>query len=327
MIIPEAPATQVGRMTAEPARYRRTILATCCIPWTEGDVFDEDAFRQSIARLTAGGIEDLYIFGTAGEGHAVSNRDFELITRTFIVEAQAQGVPPMVGVMNSSIATVLERIEFGAALGCSVFQISLPNWGSMTERDVRGFFDTVCGRYPTLQFIHYNLARAGRILRAADYVRIAADHPNLVGTKYGGGDPELIAGLLLQAPMLRHFLTELGFYMGCSIGDCGLLASVSSSNVRLARQYYEVGVTGNLTRLAALHRELAWMMTELRRSVGPDIRIDGTYDKIVAKIAEPDFPLRLLPPWESPSEESYRRYHDFLVGNLPTWVGEASTPS
>ncbi|HEY6570655.1 MAG TPA: hypothetical protein VIZ22_10210, partial [Candidatus Limnocylindrales bacterium] len=255
--------------------------------------------------------------------HAVATSDFERITRTFLSEAHAQGVSPMVGVVNVSIATVVERIEFAAGLGCSTFQISLPGWGTMTDRDVRAFFDTVCGRFPTHQFLHNNQARAGRILRAGDYAPIAGDHPNLVATKYGGGDPDLIAGLLLGVPVLRHFLTEPGFYTACAIGEPGLLASVATSNAARTRQYYDAAVTGDLVRLASLHRELAAMLVELRACVGTEPRIDGTYDKIVAKVAEPDFPLRLLPPWESPTETSYRRYRDFLVANYPAWVGES----
>lgn len=326
MIVGNSREPLVDQQGREPTRYRRTILATCCVPWVQGDVFDEGAFRQSVRRFIADGIEDLYIFGTAGEGHSVSTRDFETITRAFIDEALNQGGSPMVGVIAPSLSTILERIEFAADLGCTVFQISLPNWGAMTDREVMAFFDAVCGRYPSLKFIHYNVARSGRLLRAMQYVQIASAHANLVGTKYGGGDPELIAGLLLQAPMLRHFLTELGFFTGCSIGECGLLASLSSSNHPRAREYYEAGVARDFPRLSTLHRELAWMMTELRASVGNELRIDGTYDKIVAKIADREFPLRLLPPWESPSEDSYERYRDFLIKDQPSWLRGGTDP-
>jgi dihydrodipicolinate synthase/N-acetylneuraminate lyase len=305
---------------SESSRYPRTILATCCIPWIDDHSFDEQIFRESIRRLVTGGIPDLYIFGTAGEGHAVSDRLFKSVTRAFISETQDHGVAPMVGVISSSLATIIERIEFAAELGCDVFQISLPNWGWLPDREVVAFFDAVCGQFPNLQFIHYNVGRSGRLLRPAQYVQIASNHANLVGTKYGGGDPELIAGLLLQAPMLRHFLTESGFYTGCSIGPCGLLASLSTSNPPRARQYYEAGVAKDADLFAALHRELAWMMTELRGAVGPELLIDGTYDKIIAKVADPEFPLRLLPPWTSPSEASYVRYRNFLSANASAWL-------
>ena len=48
-------------------RYRCGILATCCVPWNEGCAFAEEIFRRQVRRLTAHGIRDLYIFGTAGE--------------------------------------------------------------------------------------------------------------------------------------------------------------------------------------------------------------------------------------------------------------------
>lgn len=50
------------------ARYKRTMLATCCLPWREDYTLDEPLFRKSVRNLVAGGFPDLYVFGTAGEG-------------------------------------------------------------------------------------------------------------------------------------------------------------------------------------------------------------------------------------------------------------------
>jgi dihydrodipicolinate synthase/N-acetylneuraminate lyase len=303
-----------------PSRYPRTILATCCIPWHNGDEFDEGLFRSGVRRLVADGIHDLYIFGTAGEGHAVTDPLFRAVADAFVDEAQAAQITPMVGVIASSLPTILERIEFAAALGCDLFQVSLPSWGAMLDGEVFAFFDGICGRYPSLRFLHYNVARAGRVLRPGDYVRLASDHPNLVGSKYGGGDPEVIAGLLMRTPMLRHFLTEPGFFTGCAIGGCGLLGSVSTSNPGRALEYFKAGVQRDWIRFEQLHRELMWMMLELRDALGNERRIDGAYDKVIAKVADPEFPLRLLPPWESPSDDAYLRYRSFLEERLPSWI-------
>ncbi len=34
--------------------------------------------------------------------------------------------------------------------------------------------------------------------------------------------------------------------------------------------------------------------------------IDGAYDKAIHRLSEPEFPLRLLPPYESTSEDAFR---------------------
>jgi dihydrodipicolinate synthase/N-acetylneuraminate lyase len=307
------------------ARYPRVLLATCCIPWRAANGFDEDHFRASVRRLVDDGIPDLYVFGTAGEGHAVTDRVFASVTRAFVDEARSAGGTPMVGVISSSLPTVLERIELAAGLGCDLFQISLPNWGAMLDAEVSSFFDVVCGRYPTLRFLHYNVARAGRVLRPDDYVRLAADHRNLVGTKYGGGDLEVISGLLLRTPTLRHFLTEPGFFTGCTIGRCGLLGSIAMSNPSRALEYFRAGLDGSWLRFGELHRELLSILLELREALGTERRVDGAYDKVIAKVADPTFPLDLLPPWQSPTEQAYLRYRAALEQHFPSWIRAAST--
>ncbi|HUX20377.1 MAG TPA: dihydrodipicolinate synthase family protein, partial [Spirochaetia bacterium] len=59
-------------------RYERCILATCCVPWDTEYRFDEPRFRSHLRRIIERGTDHIYIFGTAGEGHAVSDAQFEL---------------------------------------------------------------------------------------------------------------------------------------------------------------------------------------------------------------------------------------------------------
>ena len=52
-------------------RYQHAILVSCEIPWDENFRFMEDAFRDEVKACREMGYNDLYIFGTAGEGYAV----------------------------------------------------------------------------------------------------------------------------------------------------------------------------------------------------------------------------------------------------------------
>jgi dihydrodipicolinate synthase/N-acetylneuraminate lyase len=302
------------------ARYKRTVLATCCLPWREDGRLDEPIFRRSVRNLVTAGLPDLYVFGTAGEGHSVSESDFRRVVETFIEEMLAVGGTPMVGVINLALPTVMERIAFAAGLGIRIFQFSLPSWGPLSDDEMRRFFAEVCDGFPDLKFLHYNLGRTGRLVRPQEYAALAAAHPNLVASKYGAGDPETVAGFLHHAPEIRHFFTELGFYLGAPLGECGLLASIAASNPARAWDYFRAGVDGDQPRLAALYRELAGMMGAIRRAAGGMGLTDGAYDKIIAKVADPAFPLRLLPPYKSSSDDGYRAYLAELTTHFPNWL-------
>ena len=302
------------------ARYPRTVLATCCLPWREDGKLDEPLFRRSVQNIVGAGLTDLYVFGTAGEGHAVSETDFQRVVEVFAEEMQAAGGRAMVGIITLPLRTLLERIAFAAARGVRAFQFSLPAWGPLNDGELRRYFAEICGAFPDLAFLHYNLMRTGRLVRPQEYAELAAAHPNLVATKYGAGDPETVAGLLHHAPALRHFLTELGFYLGAPLGECGLLASIAASNPAMARAYFQAGVDRDQARLADLYRDLAGMMGAIRRAAGGTGLTDGAYDKVIAKVAEHDFPLRLLPPYQGATEEGYRGYVGELAARFHRWL-------
>ena len=304
------------------ARYPRVMLGTCCLPWNEDGTLAEDVFRRSIRSLTARGLRDLYLFGTAGEGYAVTDTVFDQATRVFVEEAAALDVPSMVGVISLSLPTVIERIERAAALGVRRFQIALPSWGTLTDAEVAVFFRETCGRFPESQFLHYNLPRSGRLLTGRDYAALAAAHPNLVATKLGGGDVRMIGDLHSEAPQLRHFFTEQGYAVGSALGEPGFLVSLASTNLRRARAYFDAGAQRDAAALAAMQQELAALHRALVSAMDPGAHMDGAFDKLFSRLLVPDFPLCLLPPYAGASEAAFERFANVLRERFPQWFDE-----
>lgn len=143
-------------------RYPPVILGTCVVPWRPDWTLDEEMLVQEIRLLREHLTPHLYLFGTAGEGYAVTDRQFDEIVRVFCREMSGPDDHPMVGVIDLSLCTVIERIERCCALGVRAFQISLPSWGRLTDGELAVFFREVCDRFPSCRFLHYNLARSGR---------------------------------------------------------------------------------------------------------------------------------------------------------------------
>ncbi len=314
-----AASPAAGSVAGAAARYPRVILGTCCVPWHDDNSLAEDVFRRSIRALAEGGLRDLYLFGTAGEGYAVADAQFEQITRVFVAEVSARDIPPMVGLISLSLATVIGRIERAAALGVRRFQISLPSWGTLTDAEVAVFFRETCGRFPDYQFLHYNLLRSGRLLAGRDYAALAAAHPNLVATKYGGTDLRVISDLLAQAPPLRHFFTEQGYAAGSALGEPGFLISLASTNLRRARAYFEAGVRRDSAALAAMQLELAGLHRELVAAMDAGAHMDGAFDKLFSRLHVPNFPLRLLPPYTGAGDAAFERFATALRERYPAW--------
>jgi dihydrodipicolinate synthase/N-acetylneuraminate lyase len=301
-------------------RYPRTIMATCCVPWTAAYELNEPVFRRTIRHLVDNGLRDLYVFGTAGEGHAVNDRQFAEIVDVYVDESARLEIVPMVGVISMSTTTVIERIEAGIQRGVGRFQISLPSWGTLTEAETATFFQETCGRFPNAQFLHYNLRRSGRLIEADEYARLAERHPNLVATKNSGADVRMLATLLDRAGMLRHFVTEPGFSYGPLFGECGFLISISSINPALVRAYYEAGLRRDGEELGRLARELALMTDALLAAADPGVHLDSAFDKVFNKLHDPEFDLRLLPPYRGFSDDAFNRFRETVIARFPNWA-------
>ena len=90
----------------------------------------EDVFRREV-RHTLQEYKHLYIFGTAGEGHAVTQAQFRRIVDIFYEETRGDGIYPMVGLIALSTPTILEKLHYAYKVGFRIFQMAMPPWGRL----------------------------------------------------------------------------------------------------------------------------------------------------------------------------------------------------
>ena len=84
-------------------RYPQALLVSCEIPWNDSEELLEDVFRSEVRATLSKGFNHLYIFGTAGEGYAVTLSQFKQIVGIFHEEVDKPDVHPMVGIIGMSI--------------------------------------------------------------------------------------------------------------------------------------------------------------------------------------------------------------------------------
>lgn len=308
-------------------RYPRCILATCPLPWDEEGSLMPGLLTAEVQGLAQAGYRRLYLFGTAGEGYAVDEARFDEASRVFLDACAEVNVEPMLGVISTSLPTVIGRIERARGWGVRDFQISLPSWGPLADREVDRFFAETCGRFLDCRFLHYNLGRARRVLEPSDYARLAAAHPNLVATKQAGiASLETALALCDAAPDVRHFVGEGMFAALAPLRPCGLLISVGLVHPVRGRELYEAAIAGAETELARLRDEVEAVTRMVLHAGGEGPKMDGTYDKAIWKLHDPRFPLRLLPPYEGMSDAAFAEFRAKLCREVLRWA-PGSTPS
>jgi dihydrodipicolinate synthase/N-acetylneuraminate lyase len=303
------------------ARYPQAILVSCPIPWDDRDEIIEELFREEVRRVLAAGFRHVYVFGTGGEGYAVDTRRFRQVVDLFHEETRDEGVSSMVGVIGLSTPVVLERLEYAWSVGFRGFQISLPSWGPVLDDEVLRFFSDVCGRFPDARFLHYNLPRTKRVLNGSDYARIIPRVPNLVATKTTGGGMPAAEDLMRHAAELQHFMGEGNFPHGAMFGECSLLASYGELSPARTWALFEAGRDQNVAELFRLQHAFQELGTDLWAQVAAGPHMDGAYDKMLVKLGMlPEFPLRLLSPYRSFTDDDYLACRRLLEERYPDWL-------
>jgi dihydrodipicolinate synthase/N-acetylneuraminate lyase len=293
-----------------PRRMPPTILATCVLPWDEQQRFLEDDFRDHMRLIAENVTRHIYVFGTAGEGYALTDSQFRAITAVFSDQARESGVTPMLGVISTSLGTVIERIELGIEAGFRQFQLSFPSWGAVSAAERDTFFRETCGRFGDAQFLHYNIPRGRRVLTGAEYRELADRHPNLAAVKFSSSDAAVVRELVTGCGPLQCFLTEPAYVLARDYLECGLLVSLSGVRPDLPRRF--ATARGDALRdLGELAYRIDDLLERCFRETSPDAHMDGAYEKVIARAHGARLPLRLLPPFEGASEEGCRR---FLAG-------------
>ncbi len=300
-------------------RYAPCILATCCVPWNEDGSLAEETFRREIRNLLTNLTRDIYLFGTAGEGYAVTDKQFDRIVTVFREEINFPDVRGMIGIIGLSLGTMIERIERARGMGIRYFQISLPSWGALSDGELKLFFKEICGRFPDCSFLHYNLMRTKRLVTPEEYAILADEHPNLVAAKNSTDSMERIFGLMTKAPQLQHFFTETGYGYGCQIGECGLLISIASIHFAQAKRYFEAGQRRDHKSISSAQRELSNLINEIVALGRGEAHMDGAYDKVFCKIHDPQFPLRLLPPYAGLSDDTFQKIVALIQNKYSRW--------
>mgnify|MGYP001180007488 CR=1 FL=1 len=307
-----------------PKRYPQAILASCEVPWDDNYELIEETFREEVRSTIAKGFNHLYIFGTAGEGYAVTLSQFDEIVHIFHEETNIDGVHPMVGVIGMSTPQVVERIGHAYDQGFRVFQISLPPWGEVNDREYITFFTDVCGSFPDAKFVHYNLPRPKRVLLGREDQILENEVPNLVGTKNCRTDIIEIDSIARHSRELQHFYGEHGFPQACIYGECSLLSSWAALFPDQSKEFFNAGVTGQFEKALRMQADFIRViatMDDLERGAGGP-GMDGAYDKMIVRASGADMPLRLLSPYEGFDEETFETWLQEVRNRVPDWFDD-----
>ena len=288
-------------------RYPSVMMATALVPWNENYEFMPEVFEAQVKHMIDGGLKHIYLFGTAGEGYAVNNHQFETIVKLFSELMKDDKLHPMVGLIDMSVSRMKEKLELAYSFGIREFQFSLPCWAQLNSDEIFKFFDVLLPEYPDCKFLNYNLSKTKRLLEPEELFKLAELHPNFVAVKQTRGEESDLAAIASSDTQLQFFITERNFLNLSKLTECGLLMSISNTDLKMATELFNACKNGDFSSAEHTLNIFLDIRTKMINSITFPA-IDGVYDKLYTKYNVPEFPLRLLPPYQYATDQVYEKF-------------------
>jgi dihydrodipicolinate synthase/N-acetylneuraminate lyase len=238
----EHPIPMRERLTRENLHGVWAAIAT---PFDEDDRFDEATFRENLRRLHAAGVHGIYTTDSDGEFYAIELDEFKRIVDVFADETGRLGVPTQVGVTWCNTRGMVDRISYAAKQGILGAHVGHPFFMPMTPESYQAFWQDMRRAVPEwFALIHYNTPRVHNYQYGPDYVRLAQEVPNLIGTKHVGSDVTEFLTLQACVPQLSHFTGEHAMTPYMFLGARGVYSWFANFNAPYMVRWYEDLVAG-----------------------------------------------------------------------------------
>lgn len=217
----------------------RTMVALIT-PFVENGSIDGPAHRHNLAKLAEWGVGGFLIGGSTGQGPYLEAGERAVLT-ALARDELGQDAFLLTGVSAQSVRQALEQIGEAADAGADAVLVTTPTLLLRKRSDlVESFYDLVADRSPLPVFAYSVPAVTGYELPIESAVAICS-HPNIVGMKDSGGDPDRIGPIL-------HGMGGDGFFF---VGTSRIVHEATSRGA-----YGAITASGNYApELAAAARE------------------------------------------------------------------------
>lgn len=160
---------------------------TVLLPINPDESIDYDRLAQSVNAMIGAGVNGLYTNGTAGELHTQSDEEFLEINRMVAGLCRQAGVPLQIGASHPFAQGTLQRIRATLFLEPDAYQVILPDWVVLSEKEAVAFLQRVALEAEGTSLVLYNPPHAKRVFDPAALGRIRGEVPQLVGVKLMDG--------------------------------------------------------------------------------------------------------------------------------------------
>lgn len=307
------------------AQTLKGIWAGITLSWNQRGDLDEAAYRENLRRLCAAKVHGIYTSGSTGEFYALDRAEFERMVDIVLEETRPHGIPVQIGCCADDTRDVVRQLTYAARAGADGAQVVLPYWMELSDAEVLQFFRDITAAAPDLPLIHYNVPRAKRFLTGADYQRVQAVAPHLVGVKFtfAGSHFGQLQEALDVAPRLSYFVGENLLVTAMQLGARGSYSSLVCVNPSFMRRMFTLAEARRWDAALAMQRTVTRFFRDAEAAAekfGLGL-MDPVFDKGLS-VASGFFVghQRTRAPYLGWSDKGVRQMRAWLKQNYPEFV-------
>ncbi|MGB2772441.1 MAG: dihydrodipicolinate synthase family protein, partial [Anaerolineae bacterium] len=174
-------------------------------PFDAADQVDVAGLRGNAAWMLARGLDGILLLGSTGEQVHLS--EFE---RALVLEVGRQQIPAdrllIAGAGLSGTRQTIEETRQAGRAGADVALVVTPSYyqKAMNAANLTNHYRAVADASP-IPIMLYSVPPIVNVTLPAESVAVLAGHPNIIGMKNSGGDPQM-AGLYREAAAGHDFI-------------------------------------------------------------------------------------------------------------------------
>ncbi|WP_018752921.1 4-hydroxy-tetrahydrodipicolinate synthase [Paenibacillus sanguinis] len=248
------------------------IIVAMITPLDQDQKINKASTRQLVDKLIDSGVNGIFILGTNGEFHVLSEAE-KLEFASIAMDAVAQRVPVYVGVGGNSTRDTISLAKKMEKLGADALSVITPYFVPLTQRELLLHYKAIAESVQ-IPIILYNMPKNTGIHIEAATAGELAQIDNIIGIKDSSGRLENIENYI-KAAKGRDFVTLSGsdslILKALQAGAVGAIAATANLIPELDISIYNHFVNGNLEAAEKAQREVEVLRSVLKLGTPPSV--------------------------------------------------------
>ena len=248
------------------------IITAMITPFDENQGINTKATKQLVNKLIHSGVSGLFILGTNGEFHLLTN-DEKIAFAKIVIDEVNKRVPVYVGTGGNSTSEVMELSKKMEALGADALSVITPYFLVPSQSEIIQHYKAIAEAV-RIPIVLYNIPKNTGINLEPETVRELAKIKNIIAIKDSSGKIENIEKYI-QITKDEDFSVLSGsdslILSALKIGAAGAIAATSNLITELDVSIYENFLKGDMEKAEKAQQDIEILRTVLKLGTVPSI--------------------------------------------------------